>query len=129
MVIIDSNVIIDCVKDRENEKTIILRKLLNDNVEIGINSLIFFEVYLGNKTEKEKNKIDKLLEKFIRFDISTKNIVNAIDIYNECQKNGNTVSPMDTIIASNIIANDFELLTRDKHFYIISQLTSLKIYI
>jgi len=130
MIIVDSCVIIDYINGKENEKTIILKKLLNDKIEIGINSLIFFEIYLGNKPKKEKNRIDELLERFVRFDVSTKDIVNAIEIYNKCQEKGKTIKQMDIIIASNCIEYGFPILSNDNHFNIVSLVTkgNLKIY-
>jgi len=123
MIIVDSNVIIDYINGDDTEKTIILKKLLYENSEIGINTLIFFEVHLGNKPEKEKIKIKETLKKFVYFNISEENIINAIEIYNKCQKKGKTIKPIDTIIATHCIENGFFILSNDNHFNIISIVT------
>ena len=62
MIIIDTNVIIDFLNNRQNEKIDIFCQLLQSKEDIGINTLIYFEIWLGNKPKKEIDKINNLLK-------------------------------------------------------------------
>src|SRR5574344_2040876 len=112
MVLIDSSVWIEYFKG--NNKTIALNNLLDVNT-VCINDFILSKLMLSFNHKKEKKLKELLLTKTKIPLIINWNTI----IYMQTQnlKNGlNKVGIADLIIAQNVIDNDLELFSLDKHF-------------
>ncbi|TET51656.1 MAG: VapC toxin family PIN domain ribonuclease, partial [Actinomycetota bacterium] len=61
MVLIDTSVFINYLKNIENKKVIKFRELLDLEIPFGINIYIYQELLQGTKTEKDFNLLKKYL--------------------------------------------------------------------
>ena len=123
-ILVDSSVWIDYFAGKP--EVLILDKLIDKNL-ICINDLILSELVPFLK-HKKQNKIIELLYsiKNIPLMISWDRIINYQYIN---LKNGiNKVGIPDLIIIQNIIDNDLELLTTDKHFSLIRNNINFSLY-
>jgi len=124
MVLVDSSVWIEYFKG--NNKTIALNNILDVNT-VCINDLILSELLPSINHKKEK-ELKELLLTITKIPL----IINwNTIIYMQTQnlKNGlNKVGIADLIIAQNVIDNDLELFTLDKHFEIMSSLHDFRIF-
>jgi predicted nucleic acid-binding protein len=136
MVIVDTGVWIDFIDNKERKEVEILAKLLKDKQKVGLNSIIMMELLQGCKNKKEVAKFKAILNDFYCYLIYHDTIIQASEIYRACKKGlnnddltGQTINPLDCIIASNCIEYDLELLHRDVHFNFIEKITGqLKVY-
>jgi predicted nucleic acid-binding protein len=124
MVLVDSSVWIEYFKG--NNKTIALNTILDVNT-VCVNDLILSELLpsINHKKEKELKELLLIITK-IPLIINWNTI-----IYMQTQnlKNGlNKVGIADLIIAQNVIDNDLELFTLDKHFEIMSSLHDFRLF-
>jgi len=124
MVLVDSSVWIEYFKG--NNKTIALNNILDVNT-VCINDLILSELLPSINHKKEK-ELKELLLTITKIPL----IINwNTIIYMQTQnlKNGlNKVGIADLIIAQNVIDNDLELFTLDKHFEIMSSLHDFRLF-
>ncbi len=123
-ILIDSSVWIEYFNG--SEKVIALHELIDKNL-ICVNDLIFTELIPFLK-QKRQNKLINILNsvKKINIDINWQEIINyqVINL-----KNGiNKVSISDLIIIQNVLMNDLELFSLDKHFIIMQKLFKYKMY-
>ncbi len=131
MVLIDTSVFINYLKNIENKKVIKFRELLDLEIPFGINIYIYQELLQGTKTEKDFNLLKKYLntQKFYYLNNSLKPYEEAAKIYFKCRKKGITISStIDLLIAQTCIENDIYLLHDDKDFDLISKIIKIKIY-
>ena len=124
MVLVDSSVWIEYFKG--NNKTIALNNILDVNT-VCVNDLILSELLPSINHKKEK-ELKELLLTITKIPL----IINwNTIIYMQTQnlKNGlNKVGIADLIIAQNVIDNDLELYTLDKHFEIMSSLHDFRLF-
>ena len=124
MVLVDSSVWIEYFKG--NNKTIALNNIIDVNI-VCINDLILSELLPSINHKKEK-ELKELLLTITKIPL----IINwNTIIYMQTQnlKNGlNKVGIADLIIAQNVIDNDLELFTLDKHFEIMSSLHDFRLF-
>ncbi len=87
--------------------------------QLGLTSLIYFEVLQGVKNQNTHDKIKYILSQQTFFHLHNKNksYEQAADIYRQCRKQGVTIrSTVDCLIAQCAIENDLILLHNDKDF-------------
>jgi len=124
MVLVDSSVWIEYFKG--NNKTIALNNILDVNT-VCINDLILSELLPSINHKKEKD-LKELLLTITKIPL----IINwntIIFMQTQNLKNGlNKVGIADLIIAQNVIDNDLELFTLDKHFEIMSSLHDFRLF-
>jgi predicted nucleic acid-binding protein len=129
MVVIDSSILIDLFNGTDNKETETLSNLVKQNKKIGFNSIIMFEITSGERNEPKYQRIKKGLNNFTLFKVDHNTIIQAIEIYRQCEDVGKTISPNDCIIASSCIENDVAIFSRDQHFDFIAKITGqLKVY-
>ncbi len=125
MILVDSSVWIEYFKG--NEKTLPLNKLLDLN-NVCINDLILSEL-IPSINHKKENVLKELLLTITKIPL----VINwNTIIYMQTQnlKNGiNKVGIADLIIAQNVIDNDLELYTLDRHFELMSELHDFRLFI
>lgn len=131
MVLIDTSVLIDYLKNVEDEYTNALNILIENNYPIGINNLIYQEVLQGAKSIREYNILKDYLSQFHFYEIKEKDsFAKAAEMNVLCRTNGVTVkSTVDLIIAQTAIENDIMLLSKDSDFLNIAKvITELKLF-
>jgi len=124
MILVDSSVWIEYFKG--NEQTLALNKLLDHN-NICVNDLILAEL-LPSINQKKESVLKELLLTITKIPL---NINWNTIIYMQTQnlKNGiNKVGIADLIIAQNVIDNDLELYTLDRHFELMSELHNFRLF-
>ena len=124
MVLVDSSVWIEYFKG--NKQTVALNKLLDLN-NICVNDLILAEL-LPSINHKKESVLKELLLTITKIPL---NINWNTIIYMQTQnlKNGiNKVGIADLIIAQNVIDNDLELYTLDRHFELMSDLQGFRLF-
>jgi predicted nucleic acid-binding protein len=124
MILVDSSVWIEYFKG--NEQTLPLNKLLDLN-NICVNDLILAEL-LPSINHKKENVLKELLLTITKIPL-TINWNTIIYMQTQNLKNGiNKVGIADLIIAQNVIDNDLELYTLDRHFELMSELHNFRLF-
>lgn len=123
-VLVDSSVWIDFFRGDSNSD--IVDHLIDDNL-ISTNDLILTELIPPLHVRKQKRLIALLREvKRFLIEVDWDEIVQMQIL---CLKKGiNGIGIPDLIIAQNVIQNDLQLLTNDKHFAVMSKHIPLPLY-
>jgi Predicted nucleic acid-binding protein, contains PIN domain len=125
MILVDSSVWIEYFKG--NEQTLPLNKLLDLN-NVCVNDLILAEL-IPSINHKKENELKELLLTITKIPL-TVNWNTIIYMQTQNLKNGiNKVGIADLIIAQNVIDNDLELYTLDRHFELMSALHDFRLFI
>ena len=124
MVLVDSSVWIEYFKG--NERALPLNKLIDNNT-LCINDLIITEL-LPSMNHKKENVLKKLLLTITKVPLEINwNTLEFLQTLN--LKNGiNKVGIADLIITENVIYNNLELFTFDKHFELMSKLHKFQLF-
>ena len=119
MVLIDTSVIINYLKNVDDQYTNTLTFLIDNKYPIGINNYIYQEILQGAKSEKEYEILKQYLTQFHFYQLSGKSSYEAAAMMNvQCRNSGITIrSTIDLLIAQTAIENDILLLTYDSDFY------------
>jgi predicted nucleic acid-binding protein len=132
MILVDTSVIIDYFKGKNNIGTEKFQYILDHEIEFGITILIYLELLQGSKDDNEFIKLKEYLEtqKFYDIQNGKKSYEDASILYIKCRKKGYTVrSTIDLIICQIAIENELYLLHNDKDFDEILKVNkNLKIY-
>ena len=117
MVIVDSSVWIDYLRDTANSQTDWLEAALGRRA-IGLTNLILCEVLQGIRYQRRFRLAERTLLTLPVFDIAgTRLAVGAARNYHTLQRRGITIrKTIDCLIATFCIAEDFALLHRDRDF-------------
>jgi hypothetical protein len=131
MILADTSVLIDYLKNTQNEKTSLFQTILERKIPFGITELIYLEVLQGAKNEKEWYLLRDYLQTMVFYHLQdeTTSYENASKLHFTCRKVGVTVrSTIDLIIAQTAIENKLSLLHNDNDFdNMASVITDLKI--
>ena len=125
MVLVDSSVWIEFFKGNKN--ALPLKKIIDLN-SVCINDLILAEL-LPSINHKKENKLKELLLiiKKIPLEIDWKKLIN---MQTKNLKNGlNKVGISDLIIAQNVINNNLELFSFDRHFELMSKFFGFRLFV
>ena len=119
MVLIDTSVIINYLKNVDDQYTNTLTFLIDNKYPIGINNYIYQEILQGAKSEKEYEILKQYLNQFHFYQLSGKSSYEAAAMMNvQCRNSGITIrSTIELLIAQTAIENDILLLTYDSDFY------------
>ncbi len=115
MTVLDTNFLIDVLRDKHNPEAILDRIDHPKTTTINI-----FELYFGAersvKKEESISNINSLIKsmEILEFDISA--AVKTANIHAKLKNSGRTLEIEDLFIAGIVMANNEELLTRDDHF-------------
>lgn len=124
MILVDSSVWIEYFKG--NEKALPLNQLLDTNT-VCINDLILAEL-LPSINHKKKNVLKELLLTITKIPLEI-NWNTIIYMQTQNLKNGiNKVGIADLIIVQNVMENDLELFTFDRHFELMSDLYDVRLF-
>ncbi len=119
MVLVDTSVLIDFLRNRENAKTRLLDEILGKKLPWGINEFIYQEILQGAKTEQEfvslREYFETVPQYFLR--LGKGSFERAAFLNLRCRTNGITIrSTIDLLIAETAIENDLSLLYNDTDF-------------
>ena len=119
MVLIDTSVIINYLKNVDDQYTNTLTFLIDNKYPIGINNYIYKEILQGATSEKEYEIVKQYLNQFHFCQLSGKSSYEAAAMMNvQCRNSGITIrSTIDLLIAQTAIENDILLLTYDSDLY------------
>jgi predicted nucleic acid-binding protein len=124
MILVDTSVIIDVIRHRQNSQAILFEDILDKGIPWGINEYIYQEVLQGSKDESEFTRLKEYFEEipccFLKFGKTS--FERAALIYAFCRKSGITIrSTIDLLIVETAIENDVPLLHNDRDFDNIGQ--------
>jgi len=133
VILIDTSVLIDYLKGKDNTATEKFQEILDISIPFGINSLIFQEVLQGARNTAEYNKLKEYLETLDFYELTKgrKSYEEAAYLNFQCRRSGVTVrSTIDLLIAQTAIEHSMPLLHNDSDFdHIAKVIKTLTIYI
>ncbi|MEO0059425.1 MAG: hypothetical protein RLZZ312_1072 [Bacteroidota bacterium] len=113
--IIDSNVIIDFFRNKENK----LIDLMNKE-QVSVSVIVVGELIYGAENspqiKKHVNQVESLLANMIVIDIDLDTAKIYAKIRSELKKSGKPIPENDIWIAATAIKNNLTLITNDRHF-------------
>lgn len=130
MILVDTSVWIDFLRDKRTAHRRTLHKLIENEADISITGIILTEILQGIRKDKDFQIMQAHLLEFPIYqprDLET--YLQAAQIYRVCRKKGKTVrKTVDCIIAAVCIENSLTLLHKDSDFDLIGACTSLRCY-
>jgi predicted nucleic acid-binding protein len=119
VIVVDSSVWIDHLRDRETRQTVILRSLLRGE-RVGpilVGDIVMYEVLAGLRSATATTEISKRLETLLLVSMLDFDLVpRAVAHYHALRRRGITPGTVDMIIATYCIETGAELLTADRDF-------------
>lgn len=131
MILVDTSVLIDYLRDNENSITQKFQHILDHNIPFGINSFIYQEVLQGVKSEKDFQAVKEYLDtqQFYFLKDQRESFSAAARIYFTCRKKGITIqSTIDCLIIQTALENDLFLLHNDADFDRAAEIVGLKVF-
>jgi predicted nucleic acid-binding protein len=131
MILVDTSVLIDLFKGKENDAVCAFRKAIQRQIPFGITSIIYQEILQGAKTRKEYDILHEYLAslRFFHPKDQLASYAGAADIYFSCQRKGVTIqSTVDCLIAQIALEHELSLLHNDTDFTAMAPIIGLKIY-
>ena len=131
MILVDTSVLIAFFKGENSEASRKLTHLLQQNIPVGICSVVFQEILQGAASEKEYHLLLKYLESqhFYHPMDPVGSYSSAAKIYLDCRKRGITIrSTIDCLIAQIALEHNLLLLHDDKDFEAIAKVVPLRFY-
>lgn len=131
MVLVDTSVLIDFFKGKENNSTKKLNYIISQNITFGITPFTFMELLQGSKNDKEYKLLEEYLstQTFYHLKDQIKSYSEAAKIRTKCNKKGITInSTIDFLIVQTAIEHNLFLLHSDKYFERIGSVVKLQMY-
>lgn len=132
MVLVDTSVFLDFLKDVRNQGTEKLDHVLAMGIPFGINVYIYQELLQGTASERDYHELKKYLDtqNFYSFTQGHESYAQAAHLYFKCRKAGYTItSTIDCLIAQMALENGLHLLHNDRDFDFLRRVVKdLKIY-
>jgi len=119
MILVDSSVLIDFLKGTQNEKTALLKEILERDVPFGISAYTYQEVLQGARSESEYARLRSYFGSQDIYYVPQKSAFyeKAARLYFNLRRKGVTVRGMiDVLIAQTAIENKLLLLHNDRDF-------------
>ena len=119
MILVDTSVLIDYLKGKNNSATDKLNTIIELNIPFGITSQIHQELLQGTKTQKDFDILKKYLNTFTFYLPKDEKLSyeEAAHIYFLCRKEGMTIrSSIDCLIIQIMREHNLKLLHNDKDF-------------
>jgi len=125
MILVDTSVWIDVLRDRTGDVVRAFKSRIGDEV-IVFSRFIQLELLQGAKDEHEWNRLDEYLSAQYYLEASEKTWRNAARVYFVLRRSGTTVrSPIDCCIACVAMESQAMLLHRDHDFESIAKIAPL----
>lgn len=131
MILVDSSVWIDFFNGRDMPAVSRLVDLLEDgSAPLAMADLVLFEVLRGFREEQDFNAARRSLSALPVVEIGgEEEALRAAQHYRALRAQGRTVrSPVDVLLASYCIENDYALLHSDRDFDALESLRGLKVW-
>ena len=118
MILVDTSVWIDRLRDCETPQTIAFGQFLTDSYDVGLGDLIMMEVLQGTRDRRHHERVMAQLTAFTRVQISDHAIAaEAARNYQHLRGRGLTVrKTIYVLIATRCIVDDIPLLYSDRDF-------------
>jgi predicted nucleic acid-binding protein len=119
MILVDTSVLLDYLKNIENQKSKVFQDILERKIPYCITNFIFLEVLQGTKTDKEFEVLKEYLGSLPFYDLTEgKMSFEKIAKLNlQCRGAGVTVrSTIDLILVQIALEHDLALLHNDRDF-------------
>ena len=119
MILVDTSVLIDFLRNRENDKTRVFARFLDQKVSIGFSHFTYQEVLQGARDEADYRRLKRYLyrQTYMRLTDDLQTYEWAARIYYDLRRMGKTVrSAVDVLIALTAVQNDSCLLHNDRDF-------------
>jgi predicted nucleic acid-binding protein len=119
MILVDTSVLLDYLKNIENEKCKIFQDILERKILYCITNYIFLEVLQGAKTDKEFDMLKDYLGSLPFYDLTEGKISfeKVAKLNLQCRGAGVTVrSTIDLILVQIALEHDLALLHNDRDF-------------
>ncbi|MDR2166342.1 MAG: PIN domain-containing protein [Clostridiales bacterium] len=123
MILVDTSVLVDWFRRRNNPKAEAFAKILDDKTTFAISILTYQELLRGVKNEAEYALLKNYLEaqNIIYLPNTLEFYRMPVNIYRYIRTQGETVrSSIDLLIASTAIYHEAQLLHNDKDFDVIA---------
>lgn len=125
MIIVDTSVWIDVLRDRNGRIVESFRKAVGDDISV-LTRFTQLELLQGARDEYEWKKLDEYLVTQFYLEATNSTWVEAARIYYDLRRKGITInSPIDCCIAQIAIENNATLLHNDQDFERIQQVRAL----
>ncbi len=125
MILVDTSVWIDLLRDRTGEVVDIFRSIVGDDLYF-LTRFTQLELLQGAKDEYEWRKLQEYLDTQIYLEAAEGTWVKAARIYYDLRREGITInSPIDCCIAQLAIENGVTLLHKDQDFERIEKIRPL----
>jgi predicted nucleic acid-binding protein len=119
VIVVDSSVWIDHLRDRETRQVLLLRGLLRGELTgpVLVGDIVMYEVLAGLQSAQATAEIRERLETLLLVSMVDFDLVDwAVANYQTLRRRGITPGTVDMIIGTYCIANGAELLTSDRDF-------------
>jgi len=132
MILVDTSVIIDFLRNRQNAKVEVFDDVMESKIPWGISEFVYQEVLQGARDEKEFGKLREYFDTvpvyFLKY--GKVSFERAAMLNLRCRSAGVTVrSTVDLLIVETAIENEVFLLHNDSDFtYMAGVLSELRLY-
>jgi predicted nucleic acid-binding protein len=119
VIVVDSSVWIDHLRDRETWQVLTLRRLIRRDLAgpILVGDIIMYEVLAGLRSVRATQEIKQLLDTLLLVSMLGFDLVpRAVAHFQTLRRRGVTPGTVDMIIGTYCIEMGAELLTADRHF-------------
>jgi predicted nucleic acid-binding protein len=119
VIVVDSSVWIDHLRDRETRQVVILRSLLRGEMvgPILVGDIVTYEVLAGLRSAQAAREIRERLETLLLVSMVDFDLVErAVAHYHALRRRGVTPGTVDMIVGTYCIETGAELLTADRDF-------------
>ena len=119
MIVVDSSVWIDHLRNRDTRQVLMLRRLLGGEAAgpILVGDIVMYEVLAGLRSALAARAIRELLQTLLLVSMVDFDLVDrAVANYHALRRRGITPGTIDMIIGTYCIEMGAELLTADHHF-------------
>ena len=131
MILVDSSVLIDFLKGRENSPVNRFIEVLDRGIPFGISPIAILEVLQGAATEKDYSTLRDYLGSQTVYGLEggLESYARAAKIFFNLRRKGMSVrSSMDCLIAQTAVEHGLHLLHNDSDFDRIAKVSSLKVF-
>jgi len=131
VILVDSSVLIDFLKGRENSPVNRFIEVLDRGIPFGISPIAILEVLQGAATEKDYSTLRDYLGSQTVYGLEggLESYARAAKIFFNLRRKGMSVrSSMDCLIAQTAIEHGLHLLHNDSDFDRIAKVSSLKVF-
>ncbi len=118
---LDASAIIDFMNG--NEK---LQNAISDMDEVFVSTLTAYEVLVGERVDKRAKETELFLDEFPDVSFEKQHMKRACEVSRALSKKGKLINLMDIMVAGQALAMDAAIITNDKDYERVSEVSGLK---